>query len=1025
MSQYMKTIEKKSMSPLDELRDLSKYVAEEGIVLLENKKNVLPIINKHVAVFGRIQFNYYKSGTGSGGLVNVRNVPNFIDTLRQSPNIFVDNTVYELYKEWVMDHPFDAGNGQWASEPWHQKEMELDLSHIKDAAKMNDIGIVIIGRTAGEDKDNYRGEGSYYLTQTEDELIKNVSEHFKKTIVILNVGNAVDLSFMDKYSIDGLIFAWHGGGMGAQALTDIIAGFKSPSGKLPMTLIKDLKDDPSDKNFGHRGEVIYEEDIYVGYRYFETFHKDAVRYPFGYGLTYTKFLIEPKTFDVVDTQIKFSVYVKNIGLELSKEVVQIYLEAPQGLLGKPKRVLAAYEKTKGLAPNEETTLEFEIDLFNLASYDDFGHIYKSSYVLEKGQYNFYIGNSVRHTKKFGKIILKDDLITLKSEELNAPNQPFKRIKPDQSFNVSYEDVPLRTVNYNERIKKETKKPLQTNDLNINLLDVYQKKYSMDQFIGSLSVDELIELTRGEGMSSPKVTAGTAAAFGGVSSKLLKKGVPIACAADGPSGIRMDSGFYASSLPIGILLASTFNLKLVEHLYELLGQEMLAYNVDVILGPGMNIIRHPLNGRNFEYFSEDPLVTGMTAASLVHGLQNAGVTGTLKHLFANNQETDRFNVNAVVSERAQREIYLKGFEIAIRSAKAKAIMTSYNPVNGLWTASNYDINKKLVHDEWGFKGIIVTDWWAKMNDWEGPGDVKNTKAMIISQNDLYMVITDAESNSNNDNAKASYLEGSLSLSHLQLTAKNILKFLLTTPAFHRMHQLTFKKEVLRYQPFFRTNQTSLHIPYLKQFEINGEQIKVKPYLQQIELQDIESIESMKAKADSIELHPDFKHAVIKKIEKGETYLLHVLVGEKLDHSNDLVDLNSIDFKMALPVGESAWNPIILKLNESVQLSEGIDVNSDRIQVNQQNSTISYVLEFVNSGKYLLDFMVSSEQSPLAQLPFSIYLNNVYQTTLTINGSEGHKKSSRASILVEPGKHVLTLKFNRSSINIHEFKVMRHG
>src|SRR5690606_4701268 len=252
-------------------------------------------------------------------------------------------------------------------------------------------------------------------------------------------------------------------------------------------------------------------DIYVGYRYFETFHKDAVRYPFGYGLTYTKFLIEPKAFDVVDTQIKFSVYVKNIGLELSKEVVQIYLEAPQGLLGKPKRVLAAYEKTKGLAPNEETTLEFEIDLFNLASYDDFGHIYKSSYVLEKGQYNFYIGNSVRHTKKFGKIILKDDLITLKSEELNAPNQPFKRIKPDQSFNVSYEDVPLRTVNYNERIKKETKKPLQTNDLNINLLDVYQKKYSMDQFIGSLSVDELIELTRGEGMSSPKVTAGTAAA----------------------------------------------------------------------------------------------------------------------------------------------------------------------------------------------------------------------------------------------------------------------------------------------------------------------------------------------------------------------------------------------------------------------------------------------------------------------------------------------------------------------------------
>lgn len=1024
MKNSIKNIKIKGFEPLEALASFSKHVAEEGIVLLKNDEKVLPLFKKRVAVFGRIQFNYYKSGTGSGGLVNVRHVPSFIEVLQKEPNIKLDQTVLNTYAQWVEEFPFDSGNGQWASEPWNQNEMEINEDLVLNSSQNNDVAVVIFGRTAGEDKDNHPSKGSYYLTDIETDLLKKVTKHFKQTVVVLNVGNPIDMTFMDQYKVDGLVYAWHGGGYGAYALKDVLMGYSSPSGKLPMTMIKDLTLDPSLKNFGHKGKVYYQEDIYVGYRYFETFDTNAVRYPFGFGLSYSQFKVTPKNFDVEDKTITFNIEVKNTGKVAGKEVVQIYLEAPQGLLGKPKRTLAGFVKTKLLQPKATELLEVKLDLFNLASYDDEGLIYKSSYVLEKGDYHFHVGTSIRDTQRFGEIEMRDDIITLKSEEISAPNELFKRIKPDEDFNVTYHDVPLRQANYNERISKEVPKLIETNNQKVNLSDVYHKKATLETFIGSLSVDEMIQLTRGEGMSSPKVTAGTASAFGGVTPSLLKKGIPLVCCADGPSGIRMDSGFYASSLPNGILLASTFNTKLVETLYQLLALEMKGYNVDIILGPGMNIHRNPLNGRNFEYYSEDPLLTGMIASSAIKGLQKEGVTGTLKHVFANNQETDRFNVNSIVSERAQREIYLKGFEIAIKDGGARAIMTSYNPVNDLWTASHFEVNKKLIRDEWGFKGILVTDWWAKLNDWGNPvGDVKNTKAMIISQNDLYMVIKDSLSNSNDDNSKESYLNGSLKLEHLQKVAHNILSFILKTPAFFRMHGLPLSIYKPRLRPWMQSNVGTINMPLVKSIIVNDEKIATNPLIFK---QYIETEKPFKIiKTNSGDVFHSQDTAIIKAYNDDEQFIYHLYRGKANVVTKDLIDLDALKVDTYPVVGLNAWVAHQFANDSAIYDASLITKVGDHLKVDKKDAILSYPVHFRLPGKYVVECVLSSSASSLAQLPFSIFVDNRYHTTITINGTEGKTTYAKATILVDPKDSVISFKFNKSNIEIQKITILRHG
>lgn len=302
------------------------------------------------------------------------------------------------------------------------------------------------------------------------------------------------------------------------------------------------------------------------------------------------------------------------------------------------------------------------------------------------------------------------------------------------------------------------------------------------------------------MSSPKVTPGTASAFGGVGDSLFAYGIPIACTADGPSGIRMESGLKATQLPIGTLLAATWDVELIEELYVLEGKELLSNNIDTLLGPGLNIRRNPLNGRNFEYYSEDPLITGAFTTAVVRGIHAGGSHATIKHFACNNQEKSRHVVDAIVSERALREIYLKGFEMAVKKGKAKSIMTAYNPLNGHWTASNYDLNTTILRNEWGFDGIVMTDWWAKMNDvvHGGKEDIRYTNFMVRSQNDLLMVVNNygAEINSAGDNTLESLENGSLTIGELQRCAINICNFIMEAPVFQRKQ--SFVEEIRKFE-----------------------------------------------------------------------------------------------------------------------------------------------------------------------------------------------------------------------------------
>ena len=328
----------------------------------------------------------------------------------------------------------------------------------------------------------------------------------------------------------------------------------------------------------------------------------------------------------------------------------------------------------------------------------------------------------------------------------------------------------------------------TGDIGLKLADVKSGKATLEAFVGQLSPEQLATIVRGEGMCSPKVTPGTAAAFGGVSDSLFNLGIPVASAADGPSGIRMDSGHKATQVPIGTLLGCTWNRDLNEELFALVGEELMAYRIDTLLGPGINIHRHPLNGRNFEYFSEDPFLTGMMAAAQTLGLKRAGVSGTIKHFAANDQETARVDVDSIMSERALREVHVKPFEMAVKLGEASTIMTSYNPVNGHWAASNYDLNTTLLRQEWGFKGIVMTDWWAKMNHPISGGEESKTYTsyMLRAQNDLYMVVDNdgAERNAMKDDTLEALKSGKLNLAELQRSAMNICRFILNAPVMER-------------------------------------------------------------------------------------------------------------------------------------------------------------------------------------------------------------------------------------------------
>ena len=784
-------------NPLPGFGAYCRKAAAEGAVLLKNENHTLPLKkDEMISVFGRCQFDTYRSGTGSGGAVNVPYAVNIMEGMRDSGDFTINEEVVKVYEEWLQENPFDNGGGVWAGEPWNQKEMVISEEVAKTAAAKSKKALYIIGRTAGEDKDYANEAGSYLLTEEELENLSVLTSCFDQVAVLMNVSNIIDMSWVNdpayKGHITAILYTWQGGMETGNAVADVLSGKVSPSGKLTDTIAKALSDYPAADNFGDEKQNIYAEDIYVGYRYFETFCPEKVLYPFGYGLSYTTFETRVKGAVSDAEKITITAEVKNTGGCKGKEVVQVYVHAPQGTLGKPARELKAFTKTKELVPGETEELTLVVPVKSLASYDDSGVTgQKSCYVLEPGAYEFYVGDSVRATEKAdidgkGAYEVKQLTMIEKLTEALAPVVAFDRLKPgacgeDGIYETEKEAALQRTVNLGERIHANLPEALEiTGDQGIRLSDVAEGHATLDAFIAQLQKEELATIVRGEGMSSPKVTPGTASAFGGVSDALHAYGIPVACCSDGPSGIRMEGGWKATQLPIGTLLACSFNLPMMEELYEMEGKELVSNEIDTLLGPGINIHRHPLNGRNFEYYSEDPFVTGTFAAAAVRGIKKGGSTATVKHFAANDQEKARHTVDAVVSERALREIYLKGFEIAVKEGGAVSIMTSYNPINGHWSASNYDLNTTVLRGEWGFDGIVMTDWWASMNDPIEGGEQSRqmTSAMVRAQNDLYMVINNngAEINAMQDDSVEALENGKLTVGELQRSAKNICKFI---------------------------------------------------------------------------------------------------------------------------------------------------------------------------------------------------------------------------------------------------------
>lgn len=774
----------------DKYLETSARAVSGGIVMLKND-GALPLKQGGTAaVFGRIQLHYYKSGTGSGGMVNVSKVIGITDGLLDA-GYKLDEQLLNAYREWDEQNPFDHGEG-WGGEPWSQKEMPLTDELVGGAASRADAAIVIIGRTAGEEMDNKLEKGAFLLSDLEEDMLRRVTSAFDKTVVLLNTGGLIDMSFMDRYPVSAVMYVWQGGMVGGAGTAAVLTGEVSPSGKLPDTIAYEISDYPSDKFFGSGDMDCYGEDIYVGYRYFETFAKDRVRFPFGFGMSYTSFDITASDFKLDGDKVTGSVNVKNTGSTPGREVVQIYCSAPQGKLGKPARVLCGFDKTRTLQPGESQTLSFEIPLESVASYDDSGVTgHKSAWILEHGGYVFYAGADVRSASEAYSLTLPETVVRQCKSAL-GPLTAFKRMV-NSSGKPEFEDVPLTGEAFPHDHAKLPAEIPQTGDRGIRLADVVNGKNTLEEFTAQLTDYDLSCIIRGEGMGSPKVTAGTAAAFGGVSDTLTALGIPCACCDDGPSGMRLDCGTKAFSLPNGTLLASTFDRPLMTELFTFMGLEMHTNQVDCLLGPGMNIHRHPLNGRNFEYFSEDPYLTGEMASAELAGLHSTGAEGTIKHFCGNNRETRRHFLDSVISERALREIYLRGFEKAVKKGGAKSVMTTYGQVNGVWTAGNYDLVTGILRDDWGFDGFTMTDWWANINRRGKAPDKSDFAAMAMAQNDVYMVTADGAAC--NDNTLDSLKSGELTRGELQRNAMNILRFLTTTHAMKRVMGCDDETEII--------------------------------------------------------------------------------------------------------------------------------------------------------------------------------------------------------------------------------------
>ncbi len=686
--------------------ELLRSAAAEGAVLLENR--ALPLAKgTKVSVFGRVQCNWFYTGYGSGGDVNAPYKVSLLEALRNCDRIKVNEGLAKTYEKWCEENPI--ADGVWGMWPRFYPEMPVTPQMVLGARKVSDQAIVVIGRSSGEDRENVLEPGSYYLTDEEKTLLKMVSRAFPDAILLLNIGSVIDLSFLKDYNFGAVMILWQGGMESGNAAADLLCGKTTPSGRLTDTIAVKYEDYPSSAHFGKKEANEYFEDIYVGYRYFETFAPDKVLYPFGYGLSYTTFDGQVES---EDGGLRYRITLTNTGTYSGKQTVMLFAEKPCGPLGNPARELVAFAKTGELYPGESEALVLEATEEQLASFREGP---EPCWLLQEGSYRLYLGENVRDAMPAGEFVVEETKILRKAREACAPASPFSILAAQEQEGKRIpvtRTAPKRTADLKQRILSNLPKDLfMTGDKGYKLRDVKYGKISLDAFVAQLSLEELEALSRGGYiMDHPLGPKGNAGIFGGTTEDLRQKGVPPVITTDGPSGIRLYDS--CSLLPIGTLLACSFDTELVRELYAHVGREMKARGTDVLLAPGMNIHRNPLCGRNFEYFSEDPLLTGKMAAAMVRGIQSVGLSACPKHFACNNQETNRNKTDSIVSQRALREIYLKGFEICVKEAAPKNLMTSYNKINGVWGHYHYDLVQTILREDWDYRGNILTDWWMQ-------------------------------------------------------------------------------------------------------------------------------------------------------------------------------------------------------------------------------------------------------------------------------------------------------------------------
>lgn len=722
-----------------EIAAQARAMAADGIVLLKNEDKTLPITGQtRVAVFGRSAVNYFTVGYGSGGDVVSPYRRNLMEGLLEH-GVKVDGILASQYETWCSRPRNVPDEGYWAHWPMSNPEMPLKAEDVAAAALRCDMALVVIGRAAGESRENVLKPGSYYLTDREKAMLDVVATYFHRVCLVMDCGNVIDMSWMRDYEnkLTAIVYAWQGGMESGTALADVLTGAVNPSGKLTDTIAVKYEDYPSSQSFGAMAFNAYTEDIYVGYRYFETFAPDRVLYPFGFGLSYTRFRLSSQA-AVSGNQVTVNTTVENVGDEAGREVVQVYVDLPCGTLGNPKRVLAGFKKTGLLQPGQQQVVDVSFDLASLASFDDTGCTgHKDAFVLEAGNYCVQAGTSIRDVKAVVCIVKQGLEVVRQLHECNAvrPEHGFCRMV-NRGGALDMEMVPTANRNLKQDILAHLPQELTPGQTEFTFEDVKARRCTPEEFVAQLSDRELDDITHGFGlMNDPSGPAGNAGSLGGVTEALKKRGIPTVITTDGPSGIRIRR--TCSLLPCGTCLASTFDPEGVEALYRLLGREMVLQGTQVLLGPGMNIHRNPLCGRNFEYYSEDPLLTGKIAAAMVRGIQSQGVSACPKHFACNNQETNRNKCDSRLSQRAQREIYLKGFEIAVKESDPWCLMTSYNLVNGVWSHYHYELVTDILHDEWGYRGLTITDWWMQPGAAPEFPAITNDACRIRAQVDVLM------------------------------------------------------------------------------------------------------------------------------------------------------------------------------------------------------------------------------------------------------------------------------------------------